>query len=97
MIDRTLPVADELLSEKGWIYMLTHTADNPSEICRLMRERGYWSRIIVQRSTEEDSLRVIKFWRENGDEGNKVYGAGVGSWLSQLPLLSFLRNNGSNS
>lgn len=99
VIDRILPVADELLSEKGWLYMVTLTANNPSEICRLMREKGYGSRIIVQRSTEEESLHVIKFWREKGDEwkeGSKG-GSGVGSWLSHLPLLSFLRNNGSSN
>lgn len=99
VIDRILPVADELLSERGWLYMVTLTANNPSEICRLMRDRGYSSRIIVQRSTEEESLHVIKFWRENRDEenaGSKAGGSGMGSWLSQLPLLSFLRNNASS-
>ncbi|KAL3850099.1 hypothetical protein ACJIZ3_011981 [Penstemon smallii] len=64
VIDKILPVADKLLSEKGWLYLLTLTANNPLEICLLMRKKGYASRIILQRSTEEESLHIIKFWRD---------------------------------
>lgn len=64
VIDRILEVADSLLSEKGWLYMVTLTANNPTQICIYMREKGYASRIIVQRSTEEESLLVIKFWHD---------------------------------
>ncbi|KAL7249255.1 hypothetical protein ACSBR1_011415 [Camellia fascicularis] len=56
VIDKILPIADKLLSERGWLYMVTLTANNPSEICLQMREKGYASRIVVQRSTEEESL-----------------------------------------
>ncbi|PIA65625.1 hypothetical protein AQUCO_00100854v1 [Aquilegia coerulea] len=64
VIDRILPVADKLLSHRGWLYMVTLTANNPGEICSNMRKKGYASRIVVQRSTEEESLHVIKFWRD---------------------------------
>ncbi|WCJ26223.1 Ribosomal RNA small subunit methyltransferase C [Euphorbia peplus] len=64
VIDRILPVADKLLSDKGWLYMVTLTENHPSQICIDMRKRGYASRIIVQRSTEEESLHIIKFWRD---------------------------------
>ncbi|KAK9268452.1 hypothetical protein L1049_000203 [Liquidambar formosana] len=64
VIDKILPIADNLLSDKGWLYMVTLTANNPSQICLQMRERGYAARIVVQRSTEEESLHVIKFWRD---------------------------------
>lgn len=64
VIDRILPVADHLLSEKGWLYMVTLVANNPSEICLRMREKGYASRIVIQRSTDEESLHIIKFWRD---------------------------------
>lgn len=94
VIDRILPIADKLLSEKGWLYMLTLAANNPSEICKLMKERGFASRIIVQRSTEEESLHVIKFWRESEDNGSS---SGTGSWVSHLPLWSLWKNNGSGS
>ncbi|XP_022927839.1 hemK methyltransferase family member 2-like [Cucurbita moschata] len=63
VIDRMLPVADALLSDKGWLYMVFLEANNPSQICLQMREKGYASRIVVQRSTEEESLHVIKFWK----------------------------------
>ncbi|KAH6788926.1 S-adenosyl-L-methionine-dependent methyltransferases superfamily protein [Perilla frutescens var. frutescens] len=64
VIDRILPVADKLLSDKGWLYLLTLTANNPVELCLQMRKKGYASRIILQRSTEEESLHIIKFWRD---------------------------------
>lgn len=64
VIDRILPVADKLLSEKGWLYMVTLTANNPLELCLDMKKKGYASRIILQRSTEEESLHIIKFWRD---------------------------------
>nr|GMD73768.1 hemK methyltransferase family member 2 [Ipomoea batatas] len=64
VIDKILPVADEVLSERGWLYLLTLAANNPSEICLQMRKKGYASRVILQRSTEEESLHVIKFWRD---------------------------------
>uniref|UniRef100_A0A1D1Z2H1 HemK methyltransferase family member 2 n=1 Tax=Anthurium amnicola TaxID=1678845 RepID=A0A1D1Z2H1_9ARAE len=97
VIDRILPVADELLSDMGWLYMVVLTANNPSQICRLMREKGYASRIVLQRSTQEESLHVIKFWR--GIAAAEPRGATKGglmgseSWLSHLSLPSFFRNN----
>lgn len=64
VINRILPVADNLLSDKGWLYLVTLSANNPLELCLQMRKKGYASRIILQRSTEEESLHVIKFWRD---------------------------------
>ncbi|XP_057771992.1 uncharacterized protein LOC130991674 [Salvia miltiorrhiza] len=64
VIDRMLPVADNLLSDKGWLYMVTLAANNPMELCLQMRKKGYASRIVLQRSTEEESLNIIKFWRD---------------------------------
>lgn len=64
VIDKILPVADQLLSDKGWLYLVTLSTNNPSEICLLMRKRGYASRIVLQRSTDEESLHIIKFWRD---------------------------------
>ncbi|XP_028069305.1 uncharacterized protein LOC114271860 [Camellia sinensis] len=82
------------------------TANNPSEICLQMREKGYASRIVVQRSTEEESLHVIKFWRDFDSQPvgtemgivNKIVPARViESLLSQVPGLSFWRYGNSNS
>ncbi|KAG8389034.1 hypothetical protein BUALT_Bualt02G0187400 [Buddleja alternifolia] len=64
VIDKILPVADKLLSEKGWLYLVTLAANNPLELCLQMRKKGYASRIVLQRSTEEESLHIIKFWRD---------------------------------
>lgn len=101
VIDRILPVADKLSSAKGWLYMVTLTANNPFQICKVMMEKGYASRIVVQRSTEEESLHVIKFWR---DADLQVEGKGptmtnrttpasiMESLISQFPGLPFWRN-----
>lgn len=106
VIDKILPVADKLLSDRGWLYMVTLTANNPSEICLQMREKGYASRIVLQRSTEEESLHVIKFWRDIDDRlqanetgmVNKTGPARIfDSLLSQFPGLLFRRNDGSSS
>jgi len=39
--------------------------NNDPHMCLLMRKKGYASRIFVQRSTEEESLHIIKFWRDS--------------------------------
>jgi release factor glutamine methyltransferase len=64
VIDRMLTIVDKLLSKKGWFYMITLTANNPSEICQIMKSKGFDSRIVIQRYTEEENLLVLKFWRE---------------------------------
>lgn len=99
VIDRILPVADHLLSEKGWLYMVTLTANNPSEICQQMRKKGYASKIVVQRSTEEESLHIIKFWRDFDAEVNEADQSGSGfisSLLTQIPLFSYWRGTNSD-
>ncbi|XP_073039622.1 uncharacterized protein [Primulina eburnea] len=65
VIDRILPVADKILSDKGWLYLVTLTENNPLEICLQMRRKGYASRIILQRSTQEENLHIIKLWRDS--------------------------------
>lgn len=65
VIDRILPVADNLLSGKGWLYLVTLESNHPLQLCLQMRERGYASRIVLQRSTDEESLHIIKFWRDS--------------------------------
>ncbi|XAR52858.1 Site-specific DNA-methyltransferase (adenine-specific) [Bertholletia excelsa] len=106
VIDKMLPVCDKLLSKRGWLYMVTLTANNPSEICRQMRDRGYASRIILQRSTEEENLLVMKFWRDSESQlensqigvGNKNVPARLIDYLlSQVSTLPFLRHGNSDN
>ncbi|XP_059281554.1 uncharacterized protein LOC132035297 [Lycium ferocissimum] len=68
VIDKILPAADNLLSKRGWLFMVTLTANNPSVICLEMRKKGYASRFILQRSTEEETLHIIKFWRDTDSQ-----------------------------
>uniref|UniRef100_A0A803KTE9 Methyltransferase small domain-containing protein n=1 Tax=Chenopodium quinoa TaxID=63459 RepID=A0A803KTE9_CHEQI len=85
----------------GWLYMLTLAANKPSELCGLMRKKGYASKIIVQRSTEEESLHVIKFWRDPDSEVQiKKAMANRGSptsIFSRLSRLSFSGHGNANS
>lgn len=109
VIDKILPVADKLLSDKGCLYMVTLTANNPSQICLVMRKKGYASRIVVQRSTEEESLHVIKFWRDPefqvgvpkdlsmATTQRTTSAVVIDSLLSQIPRLSFWRNDKNNT
>ncbi|ESQ36388.1 hypothetical protein EUTSA_v10009961mg, partial [Eutrema salsugineum] len=53
---------------EGWFYLVTSTSNLPSEICLMMRKKGYASRIVVQRSTEEENLLILKFWRDKDEE-----------------------------
>ena len=48
VIDRMLTKVDNLMSSKGWFYMVTLTANNPSEICQIMKKKGFASRIVIQ-------------------------------------------------
>ncbi|KAL3523220.1 hypothetical protein ACH5RR_016054 [Cinchona calisaya] len=106
VIDKILPVADKLLSDKGWLYMVTLTANDPCDICLDMKKKGYAARIVLQRSTEEESLHIIKFWRDPNSqlEANDAklltktdHGAGFGSFLSQLSQMSFWRSGNSTN
>ncbi|CAM8984621.1 hypothetical protein QQ045_008457 [Rhodiola kirilowii] len=63
VIDRILVVADKVLAVDGWMYLVTLTENNPSEICRIMKQKGFRFRIVLQRSTVEESLHIIKFSR----------------------------------
>ncbi|KAJ4886504.1 S-adenosyl-L-methionine-dependent methyltransferases superfamily protein [Raphanus sativus] len=92
VIDRVLPVVDGLLSEKGWFYLVTLTSNYPSEICLVMRKRGYASRIVVQRSTEEENLIILKFWREEEEVESVDKEASPVSFVKQFSrsLSSFM-------
>ena len=68
VIDRILPIADKLLSDKGWLYLVTLSSNHPLQLCLQMRQKGYASRIVLQRSTDEESLHIIKFWRESDEQ-----------------------------
>eukprot|EP00250_Pteridium_aquilinum_P016027 c22903_g1_i2 orf=97-1068(-) len=87
VIDRILEVVDTLLSSKGWFYLVTVTANNPGEICQIMRRKGFASRIVIQRSTEEESLHVLKFWREVSNESSESSSFGPISPSGRTPFL----------
>ncbi|XWS08606.1 hypothetical protein CRYUN_Cryun40dG0016300 [Craigia yunnanensis] len=80
--------------------------ENGRSICCQMRKKGHASRIVVQRSTEEESLHIIKFWKDFDIEvdakdvitNSNAFPAGVmDSVLSQFRRLSFWRSSDLNS
>lgn len=101
VIDRILDVVDELLSTNGLIYMVALSENDPSEIFQVMREKGFGSRIALQRSTEEERLCVIKFWREK--ETNEVdgeitdNGSNLNGWLGRVPFVNSLWKKGNEA
>ncbi|MCO5576873.1 hypothetical protein L7F22_030694 [Adiantum nelumboides] len=90
VIDRMLEVVDSILSSKGWFYLVTVTANNPGEICQIMRRKGFASRIVIQRSTEEESLHVLKFWRDALNESSDTH---IGPIVSPSGRISYLQRS----
>ncbi|KAL5210697.1 hypothetical protein ABZP36_006320 [Zizania latifolia] len=97
VIDRILPAVRELLSERGWLYMIALEDNDPLDICHLMNEKGYASRVLLKRCTEEESLYVLKFWHDASVGTNSSHAAksprSESSWLSQLPFRSLWHKN----
>uniref|UniRef100_A0A0C9S8D3 TSA: Wollemia nobilis Ref_Wollemi_Transcript_11509_974 transcribed RNA sequence n=1 Tax=Wollemia nobilis TaxID=56998 RepID=A0A0C9S8D3_9CONI len=93
VIDRILAIANDLLSSKGWFYLVTLTANNPAEICLIMRQKGFASRIIVQRSTEEESLHVLKFWRDPSEITTEIGTSPPQSLTRRLSRLAFWKSS----
>jgi len=48
VLDRVLPVVKRLLSSKGLFYLVTLKANDPSEICEVMKKKGFSSCILIQ-------------------------------------------------
>ncbi|KAJ7534158.1 hypothetical protein O6H91_13G082200 [Diphasiastrum complanatum] len=67
VIDRMLRIVNTLMSEKGLFYLVTVSENQPVEICHLMKRAGFASCIAIQRSTEEEVLQVLKFWRQDDE------------------------------
>ncbi|KAJ4773287.1 HemK methyltransferase family member 2 [Rhynchospora pubera] len=100
VIDRILNVVDELLSVNGLIYMVALSENDPYDICQVMKEKGFGSKIALQRSTEEERLCVIKFWREKetSEDGERADNASsLNGWLGKVPFVNSLRKKGTEN
>ncbi|KAJ4785714.1 HemK methyltransferase family member 2 [Rhynchospora pubera] len=100
VIDRILNVVNELLSVNGLIYMVALSENDPFDICQVMKEKGFGSKIALQRSTEEERLCVIKFWREKetSEDGERADNASsLNGWLGKVPFLNSLRKKGTEN
>ncbi|XP_010424640.1 PREDICTED: uncharacterized protein LOC104709778 [Camelina sativa] len=56
------------MEEKGWFYLVTLISNFPAEISLMMREKGYSAGIVVQRSTEEENILILKFLIDKDEE-----------------------------
>jgi len=63
VIDQFLPIATELVSAKGMIYLLVIKENNPDEIMDLMKSFGFESNVVIQRRTGPEYLSVLRFSR----------------------------------
>lgn len=64
VVDKFLPQAVKLLSNRGAFYLVTLSENDPEEICSIMEKKGFKSVFLLKRLTEEETLYVLKFWRE---------------------------------
>mmetsp|Transcript_37469 Transcript_37469/g.70328 ORF Transcript_37469/g.70328 Transcript_37469/m.70328 type:complete len:325 (+) Transcript_37469:120-1094(+) len=64
VIDRVLPVVHKLLSGHGIFLMVLVDENVPTEISAMLRCNGLDSSIEISRTADEESLHVIKVWRQ---------------------------------
>ncbi|KAI9204303.1 S-adenosyl-L-methionine-dependent methyltransferase [Polychytrium aggregatum] len=64
VIDRTLPVVNELLSPGGVFYMVVIRENRPEELMDLMRSRyGLESQVVMSRRAGQEGLSILRFQR----------------------------------
>lgn len=64
VLDRFIPSATSLLSDKGHIYIISVPDNDPDELLDVMARRGFEGRLETQRSADEEKLLVLHFWRK---------------------------------
>eukprot|EP00271_Cylindrocystis_brebissonii_P014443 TRINITY_DN3579_c0_g1_i11.p1 TRINITY_DN3579_c0_g1~~TRINITY_DN3579_c0_g1_i11.p1 ORF type:complete len:224 (+),score=13.63 TRINITY_DN3579_c0_g1_i11:597-1268(+) len=64
VLDQVLPHVGKLLSPSGCFYLLAVEENDIEELCALMKAQGLDSRSLIKRTTEEESLSVLKFSRK---------------------------------
>lgn len=64
VIDRVLPLVDEVLSPNGHFFMVTVLENEPEEILKDVTSRtGLHGRIALQQSADEEMLKILHFSR----------------------------------
>ncbi|KAK9710222.1 S-adenosylmethionine-dependent methyltransferase, variant 2 [Basidiobolus ranarum] len=66
VIDKMLPIVDDLLSPRGVFYLVLILDNRPQEIMNLMKTQyGLESKIITLRKAGREKLYIVRFSREN--------------------------------
>ena len=61
VIDRFLPSAVQLLSDKGVFYMVVIDKNKPEEVSRIMKEAGFHTDIVMKRKAGIENLMIMRF------------------------------------
>ncbi|CAK4073523.1 unnamed protein product [Aphanomyces euteiches] len=68
VIDRVLPLVQDLLSPKGVFYMVIVAENRPKDIARIMAARGFQMETIRSRQAFNERLSIVKITRKRSTE-----------------------------
>eukprot|EP00898_Chlorokybus_atmophyticus_P002670 jgi/Chlat1/3403/Chrsp23S03741 len=63
VIDRFLPLVPTLLSARGCCYLVTIPDNAPEEIKEILQKARLHGESVLQRKVDEETLRIMRFWR----------------------------------
>ncbi|CAG8691386.1 10216_t:CDS:2 [Funneliformis mosseae] len=65
VIDKMLPLVDELLSDKGVFYLLLISENKPNEIRETMKnDYNLQSKVVLSRLAGREKQSILRFWRD---------------------------------
>lgn len=64
VIDRFLPLIQEVLAPGGQMFMVTVTENNPKGILANLAHLGLMGREVLTRSADEERLHILQIWRK---------------------------------
>ncbi|CAK0786018.1 hypothetical protein CVIRNUC_009231 [Coccomyxa viridis] len=65
IIDKFLPQVKEVLSPRGFMYMVTVTDNRPEDILQLLSNDDIEGKVILERAADEEALRILCCWRRH--------------------------------
>lgn len=68
VIDRVLPLLEDIISDRGIVYMIAIHDNDPEEILHVMHGYSFQGEILVRQSADEELLYVLKFVKKINPE-----------------------------
>ncbi|KAH3760571.1 hemK methyltransferase family member 2 [Pelomyxa schiedti] len=65
VLDRLLPVVNELLSSTGFFYVVVLQENNPRQLMLLMHKKGFAVKVVGKKRSGEEQLYILRFYRKN--------------------------------